>query len=124
VIISYGVQSYFEPRLGERFADEISLVEDITGEELAGAIKETIVEKNLIQTGAMLNSVFYYPYFKRVMVGQFYAVFIEFGTTHKAPRPFVGPNVDEFQTLFVQRLTAVFQQGTIKMSVSLPGSLR
>lgn len=56
-----------------------------------------------IDTGALANSVQAYPITPthwRVAVNADYGVYLEYGTVHMEPRPFVEPQVDEIEPVF------------------------
>lgn len=70
-------------------------------EDLQAEVVNQIREQNLIKTGNLIGSVIGVMNVDGqtgyVMVGAFYGVYLEFGTSRMAPHPFFGPAVDAIQ---------------------------
>lgn len=76
----------------------------ITALNIEAGISATIVSKNIIDTGNLLNSVGpakqNSPEEWEVGVHADYAAFVEYGTVTMDSRPYVGPVVDDVQPKF------------------------
>lgn len=95
--------------LKSQFKEIISkTVQDIHANALA-----IIREKNLIDTGNLLNSIFSYTDLDGltgyVVVGAFYGIYLEYGTIRMAARPFIAPATEQALQPFVIAIGRAFE---------------
>ncbi len=72
--------------------------------DIEGTAKTIAREKDIIDTGFMINSIeglMISPFLGEVTVGAFYGIYHEFGTVKVPARPFLGPAVDKHKNAYM-----------------------
>lgn len=97
------------PRLIDQWQDEARRTVSEFSYILEAEIKQNVVEKDIIDTGALLNSVQVQRFEDDGLTsytgpGVEYAIHHEYGTSRMAARPFVGPAVEAIRDDFIRTL--------------------
>ncbi len=53
------------------------------------------------------------PHHHKIIVGEYYGAYEEYGTRHRPPHPFLRPAVEEQKRIFQQRIRGVFRGGEV-----------
>jgi HK97 gp10 family phage protein len=100
-----------EPAVAIKVRNVISQITQDLHEDIAAVIRE----KDLIDTGALLNSLQSFTTLDgltgEVWVGVHYGIYLEFGTIYMAARPFVGPAFEAITPEFFRALRAAVREG-------------
>ena len=96
-------------------APRLEAVVEKGGRDVEARAKEIIVEKDIIDTGATLNSTESRttgrPFQRRIGPSTLYAPFLEFGTRFMAARPFMVPALESVRASVIAAAAAVFRIG-------------
>ena len=97
------------PELIEQWQDAARQTVEEFSYVLEAEMKQNVVEKNIIDTGALLNSTQVQRFEDDGLTSYTgpsveYAIHHEYGTRYMAARPFVGPAVESIRADFVRTL--------------------
>ena len=92
----------------------LEAVLDKAGLDVEGKAKQIIVDKDIIDTGATLNSTKSRregPLARRIGPTTSYAIWLEIGTHRMPARPFMVPALEQARGPFEQAIAEVFKRG-------------
>lgn len=82
--------------------------------DIQAEVVRIIREKNLIDTGNLLNSIQSVMDLDGltgyILVGAYYGIYLEFGTIKMGPRPFMGPAFERIGPSFIANVTKAIQE--------------
>lgn len=103
-------------RLEENVLKNVRIVVKKAETDAIAAILKNIHSRKLIKTGNLLGSVSALPVSSdglnvTIIVGAYYGIFLEFGTSRMAARPFFGPAIDSIGPGFIAGVSKAIQDG-------------
>lgn len=99
-----------------RFGDLLEGIVEKTGRDIEATAKQIIIQKDIIDTGATLNttesrrSIGADRFTREIGPTTDYAPFLEFGTTRTAARPFMRPAEETHRKPFLDAIGQVIQR--------------